>query len=698
MIAAILLAATISSPSIGEFMTLPSWMPRSVSASHTPGNSSARVSHRLDPNMAAAMAAVEEVLWERCYYVHGYAIPREYLAFGLGHSHWRAGLRSLFPEAPESDWYWYSYPTNRVAFPTRRISETNYLTTVLHMIPNASIMSQGAAYRNPLYLIDDMTAKDLQTGEIVWRRVNGFSWSSTLFGDPAQVFPAFDWTEVTNLVDVLSSWRGGRTLTSCTNSPVFNFFDDQYPVVDDIPPALLPYGIDDLTPPFVIGQESEMRAFYQAHKLQSPGTFDEVLSRAFRPPAPDYALLTNGTTRILYDRLAAANQVFAALDRTYISVWHDWNVEHSNAVYTVRQPVDVRLPSNAFSIGGDGEITIDGSKAIYGQPGRPLAQLEVEPYGAYYPEVSTGGANTKAADASPLHRAVYYRLNPTSFPQDALEYANEGTNTFRVALHFPYYNPAQRAWKVDADVIITSAADTNCISTVTISTYLPISDLINGSIDTADFSISVTTEGSLVYPAVVSTAPGLTFPAVDAFTSGRVAECEVAAIGEIYYYTTNDWGDVVASTELIKVDDDTVFDWSALYDFSYGKQLEYIEKLRLDFADKAGFYPQPAGLVGLVDMAHSENIDKLSSKMTFSAGTNVDTSFSPSGRLIYNNWRLENVIFDGSDILCGLVLTVEGSADIGQASPSYHNELRVHYLERVDWNWKALRLSNDNSL
>lgn len=695
MIAAILLAATISSPSIGEFMTLPSWMPRSVSASHTPGNSSARVFHRLDPNMAAAMAAVEEAFWERYYFLHGLKIPAEYLELGLETYYLDPDCRNLFPtqyESPSDTWW--SYPTNRIAFPTRRISETNYLTTVKYIL-----RTDWNPDKKPLEIYDHIyLARDSRTEEYddILRPA---AWSSTLFGDPAQVFPAFDWTEVTNLVDVLSSWRGGRMLTSCTNSPVFNFFDDEYPVVDDVPPGLLPYGIYDLAPPFDIGQESERRAFYQAHKLQSPGTFDEVLSRAFGPPAPDYALLTNGTTRILYDRLAAANQVLAALNRTYHTAYPDWSVVHSNASYSIRQPLTVTLPANAFSIDG-GEIKVDGSKAIYGQPGRPMTHLDLEEVSYYDPTVGTEGVHSDSTTGTPLRREVYYRLNPDQLPYYAPGIPFEGTNTFRVGtFHSPYYDNVTQTWIVDADLIMTCGQETNYHETATIRMVLPISDVLHGSFDTIHLSISVVSEGGLFYPVSDFPFSGLSFPNANAFTSGRVAECEVASVGTILYYTTNEWGDVETVSTRIKVDDDTVADWSALYDFAHERQLEYIEKLRLDFADKAGFYPQPAGLVDFVDRAHYEAMDNLSAKMSFSAETSTDTSFSPSGRVVYKDWERSDVIFDGSDIICGLVLTVTAS----QSAPDkkgvdYRNRLDIRYLERVDWNWKALRLSTDNEL
>ena len=92
-------------------------------------------------------------------------------------------------------------------------------------------------------------------------------------------------------------------------------------------------------------------------------------------------------------------------------------------------------------------------------------------------------------------------------------------------------------------------------------------------------------------------------------------------------------------------------------------------------------------------------MDNLSAKMSFSAETSTDTSFSPSGRVVYKDWERSDVIFDGSDIICGLVLTVTAS----QSAPDkkgvdYRNKLDIRYLERVDWNWKALRLSTDNEL
>ena len=219
-----------------------------------------------------------------------------------------------------------------------------------------------------------------------------------------------------------------------------------------------------------------------------------------------------------------------------------------------------------------------------------MSHLDLEEVSYYNPTVGTEGVHSDSTTGTPLRREVYYRLNPDQLPYYAPGVPFEGTNTFRVGtFHSPYYDNVTLTRIVDADLIMTCGQETNYHETATIRMVLPISDVLQGSFDTIHLSISVVSEGGLFYPVSDFPFSGLSFPNANAFTSGRVAECEVASVGTILYCTTNKWGDVETVSTRIKVDDDTVADWSALYDFAHERQLEYIEKLRLDFADKAGF-------------------------------------------------------------------------------------------------------------
>lgn len=712
-------AASISSPSIGEFVTLPSWMPTSVDAAHTPGcEASAGMSLRIDSNLAAAMAAVEEAFWERWYFLGGIAdIPPQDLVVGS-----TGKMGGLFPVEREQyyPWFW-SYPTNRLAFPTRRIAETNYLSIVRELLSDPT--RPWACYDN-MQNARRASAWDDEEG------AHYFSieqLSSSLFGDSTPVFPNFNWIDGDSLPTVLSGWRGAIGLNACTNLPPFGFYNQEWDSLGGIHPILMDAFAGAIT------NQNTREAFVKAHRLASPGSFQDILTNAFPnaflaltnvvdsvsnyvvvvtnsatgvisnytvyvtnwvsrldPRPVDYGFLASDSRRLMRDRLAGANQTIAAIDRTFReNMYAEWNPPMTQTVTHV-----YGSRRGSFS-GADLVVT---NNAVF------LPKSAVTFEAAQYESAVT---NTFAGwTFDPVAEVSAITASAGVFPTDvgrvdffltAEDFANiRGTldavleYDFKVSFADMIYEDWSQSYHLNINLEMRYSDGTSGWFPAAVTKSAPISALLPSG--TRSFILGGSAEATTLQTYRPTGFTGLGWPTQYAFSSGRVKEVEIAALMQAGLGASA--FDIPPAK--VRCQSTTVNSWSAAFDFAYSQVLDAQSWVATSSADLTGYAPAAAysECRRLVTAAMNEFV----ADHHYEVSTDIST-IRTAGQVVYDSaGGVASLVFtNGTGRAASLSLSVEGS---DTARETEYEDARatvwMNFTERVDWNWKALRLSNDN--
>ena len=293
MITPLILAALISSPSIGEIYTLPPWMPTSVDARHTPGSYPATsYPARVTAETYAAYAAIDEAILERAYYL---------CAGNMEDYGYSKNLGDINPRE-------LHYNAVRSVYDSRAV--------VTNLVKSASTRLLQPAAR--LWATNLWGANNRDGLAMVLRHCDGFSFArtngyrrstrtlhrvfpaSTLIEDLTPSFPMWSWT--TNDLDAaVGQWLDhGATF--------FNFAGD--PISPGNPwmfsePAVMPHAS---------GVSPGYYSIYGFEHLPVT-TFVDML--AGNLPFVNYLAITNTSSRLLWERAAAASEILAAVDRSY---------------------------------------------------------------------------------------------------------------------------------------------------------------------------------------------------------------------------------------------------------------------------------------------------------------------------------------------------------------------------------------------
>jgi hypothetical protein len=328
MIASLILAALISSPSIGEIYTLPTWMPRSVDARHTPGSYPAtNYPARVTAETWAAYAAIDEAILERAYYLTaGNNIGNIYEP-GLDDFDPREIWYGIYTRYDRRAWVVTNLvksASTRILRPDARVWATNLWGAMGYYGFNGDLRRLSFAFRDA----DHTSMRYLQSSLYP---------SSSLIGDVTPAFPAWDWTASTNdIEDVIGQWYDrGVTFDNFAGDTLAPLSGDRY-----IWPVVMPGMVyDGNTNVFVISDEF---------------TVSGLLSNNFA--AVNYLMATNTSTRLLWERAAAASELLAAVDRSY---WHDnGGVTVTNSVIsaTVTKRYEASMDTSGLYLDSDGTV------------------------------------------------------------------------------------------------------------------------------------------------------------------------------------------------------------------------------------------------------------------------------------------------------------------------------------------------------
>lgn len=278
-------AATISTPSLGEIYTIPSWMPTSVSAANTPGSRNSAKPTRITADTYAAYAAAQEAILERAYYL---------CADNSG---------TLSDYAPREIGYWFY--SESPPYGLRPIVTNLTMSASTRILPGdarkwvPAILNASSGFYNALVSLGDFT---FRYGGSYLTRIGGVRPASTLWGGSTPAFPEFSWT--VNPSAAVGNWNDrGINFSNCTTD------------------FLLSNGV--ARPRGYFGDGALGFASWATNNIvTSPRTLTSVLSNNFA--RVDCRWLTNDTERIVWNRLAAADEVLAAVDRAYLD-HDDWN-------------------------------------------------------------------------------------------------------------------------------------------------------------------------------------------------------------------------------------------------------------------------------------------------------------------------------------------------------------------------------------
>lgn len=292
--AVLILAATISTPKLGEIYTMPPWMPPSVSAANTPGSprtaGSVPGAGRVTADTYAAYAAAQEAVLERAYYINAR----------------NGGLAMHSPTNVVYGWGVGSATkaaTNLVFSPSIRILARDgrkWLQTLLGY--NRDLFSalnyDGWCFWTP-------------SGSAISIGGYGVRLASTLMG-AGRAFPDFEIGDK----PMPGPWPNkGLTFGNCRGDLIMpNPWPDETGYFGEAGEAF----VGDY-----IQYWSNYQAWTNAYAVTSAQSLTNLLAAAFDRQV-DYRALTNGTERLLWHRLAAADQILAAVDRAYYSDF-DWN-------------------------------------------------------------------------------------------------------------------------------------------------------------------------------------------------------------------------------------------------------------------------------------------------------------------------------------------------------------------------------------
>lgn len=276
-------AASISSPQLGTFYSLPSWAEDSVDASHTPGWNASNTIRRVSAETYSALFAAQEAFRERVWFM------------------------TQTPGNPSVSAY------DRFTLPMPGSGATTNLSFQFHLRTSKHAFGGGRSNDYDIYrdALKRYGARAVALGTF-WKGGGELanSWqqwiSSSRIGESSPVFPSFDWMQHDDFVEHVSTndwttggmnWGGrvGNTNGCLAIGALFcpSAYEYQFPASPD--------GL-----------------FSASLFASAPPSLSDTVQSVFGECYPDSVLYSGSESRRMRaDRLAAFNQRLALLDRSY---------------------------------------------------------------------------------------------------------------------------------------------------------------------------------------------------------------------------------------------------------------------------------------------------------------------------------------------------------------------------------------------
>lgn len=505
--AVLILAATISTPRLGGIYTMPPWMPPSVSAANTPGSprtaGSVPGAGRVTADTYAAYAAAQEAVLERAYYINA-----------------RNG--GLATHSPANVVYGWGVgdatkaATNLVFSPSIRILPRDgrkWLQTLLGY--NRDLFSalnyDGWCFWTP-------------SGSAISIGGYGVRLASTLMG-AGRAFPDFEIGDK----PMPGPWPDkGLTFGNCRGDFIMpNPWPDETGYFGEAGEAF----VGDY-----IQYWSNYQAWTNAYAVTSAQSLTNLLAAAFDRQV-DYRALTNDTERLLWHRLAAADQILAAVDRAYYSDYN-WNQTfmQTNTTYTA-----YRLD----------ECDVDASGTYLDASGNIAGRLSFGSWSTRTNRVTS----TDSSGGSSAHIKVGFTSKFDGVGGMQIFEAPFYDATLTIADVAPHTDPVpEPSWTLPIEVWDAAMSVANGVITVNYLLHIVAGDTFVVTRQTPyapqPVKIGIWSSAKSHYErTVLPTVSDLArfdipaWPSQRAFADGKIKEFELASMGHIYdlAYTTNLW-------------------------------------------------------------------------------------------------------------------------------------------------------------
>jgi hypothetical protein len=665
MIASLILAALISSPSIGEIYTLPTWMPRSVDARHTPGSYPATdYPARVTAETWAAYAAIDEAILERAYYLCAANGRGNIYAPGLDDFDPRNVWYGIYPSYDRRVWVVTNLvksASTRILRPDARVWATNLWGAMSYYGFNGDLRFLSFTFRDA----DHTYLNDIRPSVYP---------SSSLIGDATPAFPTWQWTASTNeLEGVIGQWYNrGVTFYNFASDSLAPWYGDR-----DIYPRVMP-GLDGIgvTNVFLITNEF---------------TVSGLLTNNFT--VVNYLMATNTSTRLLWERAAAASELLAAVDRSYSD--ESGTIWITNSTYTVT--AEKRYEASMDTSG----LNLDRWGNLYGYTQHPALSWQVvsngleavtNQYRGTHLElaVSRDIPSTLAGPKGPggygaWRLGVESLLNDVHVPSD---YSGDVRFEVKNCEH------ASTDWRIMNFDVVATALSTNWTNSyqedvgADLNPPATITFVCRGKLQ------SEWTE-ALTLPSVpdLRAMGALAYPCWRAFTTRRVREVELAILARFYDYDeqwvplADEWR--CASTTY--ANETTGLSWL------HSELKEYVDKLKDNLvAHGITEMPSVAGVSQRLDGAIAEcgaNVT-LTCNDWILPETNLwfDVTYSGGRPVNYPDWFQIGGLNLGATI--DIVMPTSTTNLITKSVRGIITDQKQFY--RVDWNWHALHLDRDD--
>ena len=333
---------------VDQFYQTPSWMPSIVDSLHTPGSSDAVANNaplRVTAETYAALIAAEEAPLEREWYMN---------------------LR------------WLDYPSYTLRTVPALLGETNHIVNSSRRFIHAE-----PYYEN--FLPDSRRAVPLFGDSS--SRVVGLA-SSLL--DDYPLFPSFGWT---NNILAVGEWRKGATFACCsTNDFLLGDLAQDWR-------GRRAYYASSWGGPFIYRHGAAigylLQRYYPPENYDPPSEYwqgeyllplleisekpplTDILVASYGVTTNDFYYLTNSSRRLIFNRLAAYDAMYAAMDRSYYIEPDNFGFDSfgvTNTVYTGRVTTQGSWSlGNNWTINEDGDIVLSSTNSVAWSSASPLA-------------------------------------------------------------------------------------------------------------------------------------------------------------------------------------------------------------------------------------------------------------------------------------------------------------------------------------
>lgn len=645
-------------------------MPRSVDARHTPGSYPAtNYPARVTAETWAAYAAIDEAILERAYYLTaGNNIGNRYTP-GLDDFDPREVWYGIYSSYNRRSWIVTNLvksASTRILRPDARLWAPNLWGAMGGYGFNYDLRYLAFAFRDA----DHPDMSDLRPSVYP---------SSSLIGDVTPAFPAWDWTDSTNnLEGVIGQWYNrGVTFYNFASDALAPLSGDRY-----IYPLVMPFKpgwIDNVT---------------NVYRITDEFTVSGLLSNNFT--AVNYLMATNTSTRILWERAAAADELLAAVDRSYCHYNGDVIVTNSAISATVTKRYEASMDTSGLYLDSDG--------TVHGYSQHPSLSWQVVSN-----EVE---AVTNSYDGSDLQLAVAPDKLGVTGGQKGV--ASCGTWRLDVAdmldrvdvlpdysgdVRFDVVSAAQQSGNpliVDCDIVATTLSTNHPVQTWSFTESA-------GTGFTPPATLTLVRAGKLQAEWAAPTLPdvptlratgALRYPCWRAFTTHRVREVEFASLA--WFHDADHEGGWLDEGEwrcarTTYTDETTGLSWLR------GELKEWLDRLKANLMTHGiAETPSVAAATRRLDGAIDEAVARVSltaAGVIAAGGTNLwfDVTYSggqpvdpPDGFTVGGIELLATVDFVTPPHPTGLI--TNGVRGVITGQEQYY---------RVDWDWHALHLDRD---